>query len=184
LRTHACYAKYYYRERLMILRCICRNCRVTHAVIPSFSLPGTSIGTAEAEEYIRRRERGEGRGKASKVFSGDKAMSRNHPVVLERAFRRAVARAKAIFGGAAAVDNRLQGTAWIEALTGKSAQPILSLNQYCLEHRLNCICLTRFPIHLFREKRGRIRSPHKNGSPQRRKEAIYSCSFHTQGGTG
>jgi len=155
----------------MILRCICINCRVTHAIIPSFSLPGTSIGTAEAEEYIRRREQGQGRGKASKVFSGDKTMSRNYPAVLDKAFQRAVARAKAIFSGAV-VDNRLQGTAWIEALTGQHTQPIASLNQYCLEHQVNGICLTRFNSHLFSHTTGGIRLPLNNGAARRWKVLV------------
>jgi len=154
----------------MILRCICTKCRVTHAIIPSFSLPGTSIGTAEAEEYIRRREQGQGRRRAARVFSGEKAMSRNHPAVLDRAFLTAVDRAKAIFNGMA--DMRLNGIDWIASLSGQNEQPILSLNQYCLEHRVNCICLTRFVIHLFREKKGRICSPHKTGASRRRKAVI------------
>jgi hypothetical protein len=155
----------------MILRCICLNCRVTHAIIPSFSLPGTSIGTADAEEYLRRREQGEGRRKASKVFSGHKAMSRNHPAVLDKAFQRAVARAKGIFGGDA-VDNRLPETAWIEALTTQSTQPIASLNQYCLEHRVNAICLTRVVIHLFSRTTGGIRFSLNNGAPRRWKVIV------------
>ncbi|MBN1834994.1 MAG: hypothetical protein JW820_04030 [Spirochaetales bacterium] len=52
LGRHACYWKYYYAQRLHVLRCICGNCRVTHAIIPSFSLPGTSIETQEAETYL------------------------------------------------------------------------------------------------------------------------------------
>ena len=99
LRRHACYWKYYYAQPLHILRCICGNCRVTHAIIPSFSLPGTSIGTQEAEVYLRHREGGQGRGRAAGVFKGETAMSLNHPPVLDRAFRVAVERAKAIFVG-------------------------------------------------------------------------------------
>ncbi|GAF80448.1 unnamed protein product, partial [marine sediment metagenome] len=64
------------------------------------------------------------------MFSGAKAMSPNHPAVLDEAFRVAVDRAKAIFAGQ--VEKRLQGSAWIEALTCEKDQPIVSLNQYCL----------------------------------------------------
>jgi len=116
------------------------------------------------------------------VFSGEKAMSANYPAVLDKAFQRAVDRAKGIFSGT--VDDRLQGTAWIEALTGGSVQPIVSLNQYCLEHRVNCICLTRFDIQLFREKKGRISRPHKNGSPRREKVVVDFWQSQNQGGTG
>jgi hypothetical protein len=162
LRTHASYWKYYYAEPLRILRCICSACQVTHAVIPSFSVPGTSIGTEEAEAYITLREQRNGRRKAAKVFNGEKAMSENYPAVLDKAFRTAVDRAKAIFSGK--VDERLQGTAWIEKLTGQRERPIVSLNQYCLEHQVNCICLTRFRIHLFRKNTPGSPTPHNNGA--------------------
>jgi len=55
---HASYRKYYYNEHIVVVRVMCTNCRVTHALIPSFSLPGTSIGTAEAESYLHERDRG------------------------------------------------------------------------------------------------------------------------------
>lgn len=162
LKKHASYWKYYYAQSLQILRCICVNCGVTHAILPSFSLPGTSIGTEEAESYLLLREGGWGRGRASRVFRGEKAMSPNHPSVLDRAFRVAVDRARAIFMGC--TDERLQGIGWVEALTGETSHPLLSLNQYCLEHRVNGICLTRYGIHLFREKAARAPAPHNSGS--------------------
>ena len=74
------------------------------------------------------------------MFSGAKTMSPNYPAVLDEAFRVAVDRAKAIF--AVQVADGLQGCAWIEALTGEKDQPIVRLNQYCLEHRVNGVCLT------------------------------------------
>ena len=135
-------------------------------------MPGTSIGTKEAEAYIKLREQGQGRRKASKVFEGDKRMSINHPAVLDRSFHTAVERGKAIFSGEA--NTRLQGTVWIEELTGQNVQPIVNLNQYCLEHRVNCICFTRYNIHLFREKTRGITKPHNNGSPRSWKVVIDS----------
>jgi len=149
-------------QPLRILRCICSRCGVTHAIIPSFSLPGTSIGTQEAEAYILLREQGQGRGRAARVFSGEKAMSPNHPAVLDRAFRVAVQRAKAIF--VAQAEERLEGSGWVQALTGQTGHPMLSLNQYCLEHRVNGICLTRYTIHLFGEKEPRGPVPHNSGA--------------------
>jgi hypothetical protein len=125
-------------------------------------VPGTSIGTEEAQAYIKFREQGQGRRRASKVFSGATAMSPNHPAMLDEAFRVAVDRAKAIFAGK--VDDGLRGSAWVAALTGKKDQPIVSLNQYCLEHRVNGVCLTRYTIHLFRDYRARIKVPHNIGA--------------------
>jgi len=165
LKRHASYWKHYYGEGLHILRCKCGNCRVTHAIIPSFSLPGTSIGTAEADEYLQLRHQGQGRGRASRVFGGEKTMSHNHPAVLDHAFRVAVERARAIF-----VDQgnlRLQGLEWVQSLTGQTGHPMASLNQYCLEHRVNGICLTRYPIHLFRGQSPRSGNSHNPGATAR-----------------
>jgi len=91
-------------------------------------------------------------------------MSPNHPAVLDRSFKVAVDRAKAIFAGQA--DEGLEGIAWVQALTGEKGHPIVSLNQYCLEHRVNGICLTRYTIHLFGEKEPRGPAPHNSGSAQ------------------
>ena len=154
------------------MRGICGNCGVTHAIIPSFSLPGTSIGTQEADSYIQSRAGGQGRGRAARVFSGRKAMSPNHPAVLDRAFRVAVDRAKAIF--AAQADRGLTGIAWVQALTGETGHPLVSLNQYCLEHRVNGICLTRYPIHLFGGKGAGGPAPHNNGSAARWRVVVES----------
>jgi hypothetical protein len=98
------------------------------------------------------------------VFSEAKAMSTSYPAVLDEAFRVAVDRAKAIFAGQ--VNDGLQGCAWIEALSGETDQPIVSLNQYCLEHQVNGVCLTRYSIHLFRENKVRVNVPHNPGAAQ------------------
>jgi hypothetical protein len=65
---HATYEKYYYGVRIMIIRVLCTHCGITHAIIPSFSLPGTSIGTEEAENYLEDRAHGASRMKAGKHF--------------------------------------------------------------------------------------------------------------------
>lgn len=89
-------------------------------------------------------------------------MSANHPAGLDRAFQTAVERARAIFAGA--VDERPQGIGWVEALTGATGAPLRELNQYCLEHRVNGVCLTRCTIHLFRPKASGAASPHNSGA--------------------
>ncbi len=73
-----------------------------------------------------------------------------------------VDRAKAIFVGQEEMG--LQGSAWIEALTGQKDQPIVSLNQYCPEHRASGVCLTRYTIHLFRGNTARVKFPHNPGA--------------------
>jgi hypothetical protein len=65
---HATYHKYYYEEQIPIIRVTCTECEITHAIIPSFSLSGTSIGTREAEDYLEERARGASRTKAGRCF--------------------------------------------------------------------------------------------------------------------
>jgi hypothetical protein len=65
---HAAYKKYYYSELIVIVRLLCTRCGTTHALIPSFSLPGTSIGTAEAESYLHARSEGASRMQAGRCF--------------------------------------------------------------------------------------------------------------------
>jgi hypothetical protein len=65
---HATYKKYYFEELIKIIRVLCTQCGITHALIPSFSLPGTSIGTEEAESYLKARAEGASRMKAGRCF--------------------------------------------------------------------------------------------------------------------
>jgi len=61
LGPHSSYQKYLYEQAITILRLRCRGCGRTHAVIPSWSLLDTSVGTAEVERYLLARERGDSR---------------------------------------------------------------------------------------------------------------------------
>ena len=93
---HGSYCKYHYASRVRILRVRCRSCGTTHAVMPAFSLPGTSIGTEEAEEYLLARAGGSGRTTASKALRSFEVSDR-YPKQLDRMFFKAVAQAKALF---------------------------------------------------------------------------------------
>lgn len=55
---HGVYEKYHYQRFIPILRVRCLTCRKTHALIPSFSVPGTSIGMKEVESFIFKRAGG------------------------------------------------------------------------------------------------------------------------------
>jgi hypothetical protein len=121
-------------------------------VIPSFSLPGTSIGTKEAEQYLLRRQQGASRNTAGKPLF-DHGMSRHYPKQLEQMLHTAVSRAKALFlAGDGAF---LSGIPWIEALCGPTDRPLFGLNQYCLAHRINAVCFCRSSILVF-TRSGRI----------------------------
>ena len=66
---HCQYSKYHYQREIKIIRVECLSCGTTHALIPEFSLPGSSIGTTEANTYISLRQEGRSQRTASAVFS-------------------------------------------------------------------------------------------------------------------
>jgi hypothetical protein len=160
---HGSYAKYHYSALIRILRVRCKSCRRTHALIPAFSLPGTSIGTKEGEEYLIARSQGTGRKTASKALSF-MGVAAGYPKQLDRMFIRAVAQGKALFAESC-VDPRLSSMQWVQELVGRRARPIYSLNRYCLAHGYNCLCFCRASIIRFSGRSAGKESSHNRGSP-------------------
>ena len=64
LKRFSNYMKYYYQVQIRILVVKCHNCGTHHAIIPSFSLPGTSLGTKEVEIFYEKRASGSSRNEA------------------------------------------------------------------------------------------------------------------------
>ena len=147
---HGSYQKYLYEQRITIVRLRCRGCGRTHAVIPSWSLPDTSVGTAEVERYLKARERGDSRPVALAELLA-RGMHAGYGKQLERRLQVIVNRAKALWPQAA--DPQLGGLAWIRDACAalSTATPFLSLNHFCLDHRVNAICCSRISILLFRQ---------------------------------
>jgi len=137
---HSLYRKYHYQQQITILRVRCRGCRHTHAIMPSFSLPGTSIGTGEAEQYLLARAR-------AGTALLEQGLHAGYPKLLERRFLVAISRAKALWPQAA--DERLSGLAWVCAVCGPTDRPLLALNRYALDHQVNAVCFCRVSILLF-----------------------------------
>ena len=160
---HGSYTKYHYSTLIGVLRVRCKNCRRTHALMPAFSLPGTSIGTKEAEEYLIARGQGNGRKTASKALS-IMGVAGGYPKQLDRMFTRAVVQAKALFAESF-VDPRLSSMQWVQELVGGRARPIYSLNRYCLAHGYNCLCFCRASIIRFSGPSVGKESSHNRGSP-------------------
>lgn len=95
--TYLCqYQKYHYQNQIPIIRVVCQSCGCTHALIPEFSLPGTSIGTAEANKYMNCRQKGISQKVASEVFTS-RGMSRKYGIRFEKMMDVANQRAMALF---------------------------------------------------------------------------------------
>lgn len=132
--------------------------------MPAFSLPGTSIGTEEAEKYLVARAKGTGRTTASAELERF-SVSDRYPKQLDKMFFKAVAQAKALF--AESVDLKPTPMAWVQSLVGEKERPLWSLNQYCLAHGYNCICFCRASIIRFSATTAGSRASHNRGSPGR-----------------
>ena len=148
LGQHSSYQKYLYEQLITILRLRCRGCGRTHAVIPSWSLPDTSVGSAEVERYLLARERGVSRAVALEELRA-RGMHAGYGKQLERRLDVIVSRGKALWPQAA--DPQLGGLGWIRAACAPrpAATPLLSLNHFCLEQRVNALCCSRIAILLF-----------------------------------
>ena len=111
--------------RLPILRLRCRACRRTHALIPSFSLPGTSLGTVEAEGFIAGRGAGRSRRVAGSLLI-ERGVSEGYLRRLEKLIRIAIHRAKALFPDLAPQVG--EAYRWVKDATGGHNRPIIVLN--------------------------------------------------------
>jgi hypothetical protein len=93
---HGQYQKYYYLKLILIIRVKCLICGCTHALIPEFSLPGTSIGTYEADKYLKLRRNNVSQKKASRIFT-DLGMSPHYGIDLEKKYKLANKKAMILF---------------------------------------------------------------------------------------
>jgi hypothetical protein len=146
MRRHAVYRKYYFEQQIEILRVLCLNCRVTHAIMPSFSLPNTSIGTTEAEEYLKARASGTSRSRAARHLLS-RGLSNDYPRRLERRLEVAVGRGKALWPHEGRQD--LRGLAWMVSLCDGEERPLAQMNHFALAHGVNALCFCRSSILLF-----------------------------------
>jgi hypothetical protein len=158
---HARYAKYHFANSIEIQRVRCRRCGTTHALIPLFSVPGTSMGREEAERCLKTRWEGASRSAAGAELV-QQGMEERSGRSLERKLAIAVERAKAIWPQAA--DTSFSAQEWIKAVCGSTAHPIAEMNRFALEHGVNAICFCRATILFFRPRIRGGRPSHKPAS--------------------
>lgn len=150
---HCQYQKYYYRELILIIRVKCLTCDCTHALIPEFSLPGTSIGTSEAGKYLSSRIKNVSQKKAAPIFS-DLGMSWNYGINLEKKFKQANRKAMVLFHG----ETDILHNPLLLFLPDENLydSPILTVNSLFLKRGYNPLYFSRNNILRIREiKRGK-----------------------------
>jgi hypothetical protein len=148
LKLHAHYSKYHRNRPIDITRVLCLGCGVTHALIPSSSLPDSSHDLVDVERYLAARERGETRREAGAHFL---SMGRDIRVLkrIERSFERCVRNWSAIF--AMALSARQAFTeittvvATATAITAESAGVLLAANRYALGRGVNAVFAPALP---------------------------------------
>jgi hypothetical protein len=146
---------------IVIIRLRCKHCGVTHALIPSFSLPGTSIGTKEAELFLNDRAAGLSQATASKYFLS-KGLSVKYAAYFEKKVKRCTARMKAILPEKG--DTSRHGIEYLKSLMAwaddqEQTGLISSANRICLSHSVNAVFCNRVSILLFVKRKAGIFSP-------------------------
>ena len=160
---HCWYRKYHFRRQVNILRVRCAGCGRTHALMPSFSLPGTSMGCGEVEGYLEARAEGQSRAKAGRDLLGQGISPRTLKRI-ERMLEVTVERGKGLFTGIC--DPSLGGLEWIGEVCGHRGEGRLyAMNRFCLQRGVNCLCFCRASILLFGRTVRSGTSSHNHGSP-------------------
>lgn len=155
LKYHSRYNKFHFRESIVILVFKCQCCQTHHSLLPTFSLPGTSLGTKEVEDYIRARNKKVSRKEAGATLM-NRGITEKHLKNIERLVDRCINRYKTLFANQKIA--RLSGIEWAEAFLKEvdfyfDGAFIMELNLYCIGHRVNATFCSRKNILLFSKKK-------------------------------
>jgi hypothetical protein len=148
VKYHASYEKNLYAKAIDIHRVRCSNseCRHTHAIIPSFSVPGCSIGTKELNFFIKAIGRGKTIEEAGQCFI-DAGMSPDYPESIHRRLKRYRSRIETIFAPLI-----ILFTGYFQLilhLTDNNIDPVSKLHQLCYERKFNPVLFSRINILIF-----------------------------------
>ena len=169
LKFHARYCKYHRERRIDIARGLCPACGITHALIPSFSLPDSSHDSGDVERHLARRAAGRTRRQAgSHIIAAGRSL-----LVLkgiERSFERCMRNWSAVF--AMAMSTR-QAFADLSAMVvakasgaEQAADVLLAANHHALHRGVNAVFASRSSILLFRARKANVTISHNLASPR------------------
>jgi hypothetical protein len=164
LKLHARYTKYHRNRLIDIVRVLCPGCGITHALIPSFSLPDSSHDAQDVEKYLAGRELGQTRREAGAHFLAE---GRSFRVLkgIERSFDRCIRNWSAIFAMALSTRHAFAALASMVAV-GACAGILLAANHYALERGVNAVFASRSSILRFRARKAGVMISHNLVSPR------------------
>ncbi len=139
--------------------------------MPSFSLPGTSIGTEEAEAYLIARAEGASRGKAAGILTAH-GMSEGYAKRLERTLAASVQIGKVLLGGMGEVEQH--GLSWIRSVISAHERPLYEINRLALKQQINGLCFCRRWLLSYRRAAVSGQYSHNIGSAFRRAACVDS----------
>ena len=160
---HGTYSKYHYRRRLSLLRVRCQRCGTTHALIPAFSLPGTSLGTAEVEQFVAGRRAGRSRRESGRALCAQ-GVGVEYLRRIEQMIIAAIQRAKALFGDLAPGVGEVYR--WLVAAAGASGETrsVVTLNAMSIAAGYGAVFCSLAPQAGRLRKSSAIRLSHNTAS--------------------
>lgn len=164
LKPHARYSKYHRNRLIDIVRVLCTGCGITHALIPSFSLPDSSHDTEDVEKYLAARESGQTRREAGAHFL---AAGRSLRVLkrIERGFGRCIRNWSAIFAMALSARHAFAALASVVAVEA-CAGVLWAANHYALGRGVNAVFASRSSILFFQARKAGVMVSHGLASPR------------------
>jgi len=168
-KIHSNYFKYYYWERIQILVLYCKECKKFHAVIPSFSLPGTSLGSQEVEQLYIGVNNNQTYLEAGKGLL-ENGISEDHlGYIVNKTIPRMINHMQTMFPGPRQTSEAnyaaiaYDGLEYIEYFLRPDTceQFILKINSYCLSHQVNAIFCSRYNIINFTKRKSGVYNSNK-----------------------
>ncbi len=148
VKYHGTYEKNLYKKAIDIhrVKCINPDCMSTHAIIPSFSVPGCSIGTKELNIFIKFIRQGSTVEEAGQCFI-DAGMSPDYPESIHKRLQHYRSRIETIFTPLTflfACYSQL-----ILHLTKNNIDPVRELHHLCSRKGFNPVLFSRINILAF-----------------------------------
>ncbi len=159
VKYHGSYEKNLYDKTIDIHRVKCSNpeCMHTHAIIPSFSVPGCSIGTKELNYFIKAIGTGATIEEAGQCFI-DAGMSPDYPESIHKRLQRYRSRIETIFSPLSIIFKDYSHL--ILHLTNNNIDPVGKLHRICYVRNFNPVLFSRINILVFPDNNSQYRYSH------------------------